>query len=236
VGVVAVAAVVAVIVHAIWDRGQGRTWLCVLLAAAVGLAPLDQARIHTLTSLEKHVDFGAWFAAIAVGYLFSRITPKRGGRVAAGLTFAVAVAALSGVTVVSAAQGEALATGWPNSTAAVDALKPWIKNTNTLAEEYFIYSYYLNGEVSLNQWANTWHFTYKDPATGAELVGEPAYVSAIRNHYFGTVALSYGSTNETDKYIVAAMRSAGGYTRVVHIRYGPLWFDVFHYVTPQSHG
>jgi hypothetical protein len=30
--------------------------------------PLWQARIHTLTSLDKHVAFGAWFAAIAVGY------------------------------------------------------------------------------------------------------------------------------------------------------------------------
>lgn len=236
VGAVAVAAGVAVIVHAIWDRGQARTWLCVLLAGAVCLAPLDQARIHTLTSLEKHVDFGAWFAAIAVGYLFARIVPRRGGRVVTSLAFLAAVGALSGVTVISAAQAEALSTEWPNSTAAVNALKPWTKNVHVLAEEYFIYSYYLEGEVSLNQWANTWHFTYTDPATGKELVGEPAYTAAIKNHYFGTIALSYGSTSATDKYIVAAMKSAGGYTRVVHIRYGPLWFDVFHYVRSQSLG
>jgi len=248
VGAVAVAAGVAVIVHAIWDRGQARTWLTVLLAGAVALAPLDQARIHTLTSLEKHVDFGAWFAAIAVGYLFSRITllpktryfssirPKRGGRIAVGLIYLAAVATLSGVTVVSAAQAEALSTQWPNSTAAVAALKPWTKNVPILAEEYFIYSYYLDGDVSLNQWSNTWHFTYTDPATGKELVGKPAYAAAIKNHYFGTIALSYGSTDATDKYIIAVLKSVGGYTRVVHIRYGPLWFDVFHYAQPKSVG
>lgn len=41
----------------------------VMVLAGTGLfVPLWQARIHTLTSLNKHVAFGAWFAAIAVGY------------------------------------------------------------------------------------------------------------------------------------------------------------------------
>jgi hypothetical protein len=43
----------------------------IILAALLGtglLVPLWQANIHTLTSLNKHVAFGAWFAAIAVGY------------------------------------------------------------------------------------------------------------------------------------------------------------------------
>jgi uncharacterized membrane protein YjjB (DUF3815 family) len=39
-----------------------------LLASAGVLVPLEQARIHTLTSLNKHVDLGAWFAAVAAGY------------------------------------------------------------------------------------------------------------------------------------------------------------------------
>ena len=38
-----------------------------LLASAGVLVPLEQARIHTLTSLNKHVDLGAWFAAVAAG-------------------------------------------------------------------------------------------------------------------------------------------------------------------------
>ena len=36
------------------------------------LVPTEQARIHTYTSLSKHVDFGAWFAAIAAGYAADR--------------------------------------------------------------------------------------------------------------------------------------------------------------------
>ena len=46
--------------------------ICATLACAVVLAPLEQARIHTLTSLDKHVTFGAWFGAIAVGYVLAR--------------------------------------------------------------------------------------------------------------------------------------------------------------------
>jgi hypothetical protein len=38
-------------------------FLCASVAVACLLAPLNQARIHTITSLHKHVDFGAWFAA-----------------------------------------------------------------------------------------------------------------------------------------------------------------------------
>jgi hypothetical protein len=42
--------------------------LLVVLAAAGMLGPLEQARLQTLDSLNKHVSLGAWFAAIAPGY------------------------------------------------------------------------------------------------------------------------------------------------------------------------
>jgi len=230
VGAVAVAAAIAVIVHIIWDRQSlSRTLLCALLAAAVTLAPLDQARIHTLTSLQKHVDFGAWFAAIAVGYLLSRVLPAARNRAVASLTLLAATAALSAVTMVSAAQATGLATEWPNSDATVAALSPWAKSGNVLAENYFIYIYYLgDNAASLDRWSDTWELTYKDPASGKELTGYAAYTDAIMHHHFTTVAVSYGATSATDHVIINAMKKAGGYTRVVHIRFGPLWFDVFH--------
>ena len=39
-----------------------------MLAAAALLAPLEQADLHTLDALNKHVGLGLWFAAIAAGY------------------------------------------------------------------------------------------------------------------------------------------------------------------------
>ena len=49
-----------------------RTWLLVVLTAAAVLGPLEQARLHTLAALNKHVGLGAWFAAIAAGYAVDR--------------------------------------------------------------------------------------------------------------------------------------------------------------------
>ena len=66
----AIAVIVAVIARQ--DRIQVATFA--LLAAAGLLAPLNQARIHTTTSLSKHVDFGAWFAAAAAGYALARLS------------------------------------------------------------------------------------------------------------------------------------------------------------------
>jgi hypothetical protein len=98
-----------------------------------------------------------------------------------------------------------------------------------LAEDDFIYCYYLGSEIELQQWANTWNLDYVDPASGHTLTGLSAYRDAIAHHYFSTVALSYGSTAKLDHEIIAAMVAAGGYHRVEHIRYGDGWFDVYHY-------
>jgi hypothetical protein len=78
-------------------RSRRESWA--LLAAAL-LAPAEQARIHDLTSLPKHVAFGAWFAAIPAGVGVAWLV--RGGSrwisVQKGSRFAVA-----GVAVVAAA-------------------------------------------------------------------------------------------------------------------------------------
>ena len=49
-------------------------WMLAILAAAIFLVPAEQARIETTVSLHKHVAFGAWFASMAVGYLFARLS------------------------------------------------------------------------------------------------------------------------------------------------------------------
>ena len=50
----------------------GPTLLLAVLALAGLLGPVEQARLHTLASLNKHVGLGAWFAAIAAGYAIDR--------------------------------------------------------------------------------------------------------------------------------------------------------------------
>ncbi len=49
---------------------------CWLILAAAALArPLEQANLHTLDALNKHVGLGAWFAAIAAGYTVDPSSP-----------------------------------------------------------------------------------------------------------------------------------------------------------------
>jgi hypothetical protein len=62
-----VLALAAVSLLAAWRDRVNRPLVMVLVGTGL-FVPLWQARIHTLTSLNKHVAFGAWFAAIAVGY------------------------------------------------------------------------------------------------------------------------------------------------------------------------
>ncbi len=76
-------AAAGVVLSALRDHSAARTALLAILAAAGLLAPLEQARIHTLLSLDKHVAFGAWFAAIPAGLALSVMLRALRVRVAA---------------------------------------------------------------------------------------------------------------------------------------------------------
>ena len=68
-GVILVLAVGGIIASWRQPRGGARqTWLLAVLAAAALPGPLEQAHLHTLDALNKHVGLGLWFAAIAAGY------------------------------------------------------------------------------------------------------------------------------------------------------------------------
>ncbi len=69
--IILVLAAAGVGISALRDHSAARTALLAILAATGLLAPLQQARIHTLLSLDKHIAFGAWFAAIPAGLALS---------------------------------------------------------------------------------------------------------------------------------------------------------------------
>ena len=241
VGIIAFAAGAAVVLlvmsNSVSERRE-KLLTTALLASAVLLAPLEQAHMHTADSLHKHVDFGAWFAAMAAGYLLSKLVPA--AKKTLGAVTAISLKALGAVTVISLAAVAALLTvrvtipqanglyGWPNSSQEVALLRPWAQHANILAEDSYIWSYSLGPAIPFQSWYNTWSLSYVDPSSGRTLTGPPAYQDAIAHHYFGTVALVYGDTGQLDQQLVADMKNAGGYIRVVHVRYGRQWFDVFH--------
>jgi 4-amino-4-deoxy-L-arabinose transferase-like glycosyltransferase len=195
-------------------RGEARGKLLpAVLAAAALLAPAEQARLHTTVSLQKHVVFGAWFAAIAAGYAmarFSRVDPGRGW--AAVLALPIAASTLFG----SMGQAASLYRVWPDSAALVSILRSAANSHpgNYLAEDYDVEAYYLRAEVPWTRWSSTYYFSYPEALPGA-----PSYQAAISSHFFSLVILDFGDTAATDNQITADMSHAGGY--YVLARTGP---------------
>jgi hypothetical protein len=71
--------------------------------------------MQTATALDRHVDFGAWFAAIAAGYLLSSLPSRR-------VVLAVSVAAWIPVTSMDMAQAHAMI-DWPDVTGLVKVVR-----------------------------------------------------------------------------------------------------------------
>jgi 4-amino-4-deoxy-L-arabinose transferase-like glycosyltransferase len=185
-------------------RGPGRLLPAVLAGAAL-LVPAEQARLHTTVSLQKHVVFGAWFAAIAAGYALarlSRVDPGRGW--AAVMAIPIAASTLFG----SMGQAASLYRVWPSSAAVVADLRAAVRSHpgHYLAEDYDVEAYYLRADVPWWRWSSTYYFSYPGHSPGA-----PSYQAAIGSHYFSVVLLDFGDTRATDFQITADMRRAGGY-------------------------
>jgi hypothetical protein len=198
--------VLAVLGTILASRGDwpGKLLPAVLTAAAL-LAPAAQAVLHTTVALNKHVVFGAWFAAIAAGYAMarlSRVDPGYGW--APVMALPIAASALFG----SMGQAAALYRAWPDSSALVRTLGPAIRAHpgHYLAEDYDVEAYYLRGQAPWPRWSSTYYFRY-----GGEPAGAASYAAAIAHHYFSLVVLDFGDTAATDAEITADMRDAGGY-------------------------
>jgi 4-amino-4-deoxy-L-arabinose transferase-like glycosyltransferase len=165
-------------------RRVGRlTALAWVLAAAVFLAPLGQARIHTNFSLFKHVGYGAWFACIVAGCgvtALARAVQSRQARNASVVS--VMLVFLLGVS------GAVLSTlhfaAWPNSAQMIRGIAPVIDRTGCpcLVAENDVVHYYLIQQTAQQTFTTVFVMKYRDD--GRELSGVPAYRAAIRDHYF----------------------------------------------------
>lgn len=160
--------------------------LCGTLTAAILLAPAEQARIHIITSLHKHVAFGAWFAASVAGYALgkgSQANPVKGWRV---------FAAATGVTVFLAIPiANSMFSVWSNSTRMVADLRPTLAKTKCpcLIAESNVVNYYLPRETFYDKFVGTFSFFYWNPSERRVEQGMAAYRAAIKNHYFKLVEI-----------------------------------------------
>ncbi len=191
-------------VLAICSADRGRFLPAVLFCAAL-LVPAEQARLHTTVSLQKHVVFGAWFAAIAAGYAMARLSRvDRGSGWAPVMAIPIAASTLFG----SVGQADALYRAWPDASAAISVLRSAVRAHpgRYLAEDYDVEAYYLRGEVAWQRWSDTYYYRYP-----GEPPGTASYAAAIDHHYFALVILDFGDTAAADRAIAADIGQAGGY-------------------------
>jgi hypothetical protein len=201
---------------AIHSEPRAKLLPAVLLAAGL-LVPAEQARLHTTVSLQKHVVFGAWFAAVAAGYAMarlSRVDPGRGW--APVMALPIAASTLFG----SMGQAVSLRTAWPNSAEVMSVLRYEVAAHpgNYLAEDYDVEAYYLRSVVPWQRWSSTYYFRYRGDYPGVK-----SYRAAISSHYFSLIILDFQDTAVTDREIVADMRQAGGYFIMAHAGRFTIW-------------
>src|SRR5215469_15507286 len=224
IGVVCVLAALGAAISAITRQDKYQTATLTLLAIAGLLAPLNQARIDTTTSLSKHVDFGAWFAAAAAGYLVARLTRvspwKFVHMAAAGLAVGAVILpiGLAGTT-----QAGDFFQAWPNSSKATAIFRSLTRSHpgNYLAEDYDVDAYYMENSINWRQWSDTWYFRYiETPYTDPDpITGPAAYEAAITHHYFSLIMLDFGDTASVDQLITKYIRQSRDYRVIAEAPY-----------------
>ncbi len=206
--------------------------LAVSLAAAVWLAPAEQARISTFTSLFKHVGFGEWFGAMLAGVALAALSsaiPRAKAEGACRLSWAACAA--SGCLGIMLASGQFAS--WPDIAPVVAMLRPLVTRAPVLAaDDDNVISYYLDSggrgarEYAIganSQWRAAFTgdgFSYRNPATGRAVTGQRAYQLAIRHGMFGVIALSgYPAWRYADDVIRGDVRRYGSYRLAASIPY-----------------
>jgi putative flippase GtrA len=217
VGVVVVLALAGAVLLFRDKRGLPAAMGLVLLFAVIA-APANQARIGTVISLHKHVDFGAWFGCMLAGYALSRALRHR-------MVIAIGTAAITvGLSLAYTAQATGLYQAWHHSNPAfATALRPLLRpgQEQYLVEGYSaVTAYYMGASIQANQWKESAAYSYTDPQTGVTYVNGPAFADAIRHRAFTLVLLNFLQKN--DKLISADIGRYGGYRILRHLPPGSL--------------
>ena len=208
--VVVVLGMLAVVISLRAEPPLGR-WLLLLLAGSAVLVPIEQARIHTYTSLSKHVDFGVWFAAIAAGYAADRglsWVRRRGLRWV--LTVAVSLLMIP-VALAGTAQAGSLFV-WPGVDYLVPVLRPLTDHGGRfLADNDPPLEYYLP-RTSWRQWSSVYSITMpsgaRQPMNG-DAFGP--YRARLAAHYFKVVVLAFTDKPPLDDAIARYLSSDHAY-------------------------
>ena len=227
------------------ERGRAKPVLLTILACAALLAPLQEARIHTTVSLQKHVDFGAWFAAVAAGYALDRLISWAGGRAVQAGAAAACAAALIVPAGVGAAQAKSLYADWPNAARFADVLGRFTAGGDgpILMDDPSIGEYYTPAGAQWWRWSSTGSVRYALHVVTAARVGSvlPAvtFQPLIARGYFTIAALTPSDRSGLNTEITADLRRNHSYHLAAQVPYGRSEYDIWVYaddVAEHSYG
>jgi hypothetical protein len=231
-GLIVVLAVCGVIISWAGKQRPARTWLLAILAAAAVLGPLEQARLHTAASLNKHVGLGAWFAAIAAGYAADKfIASAPAGRDRA-LTSAACVIALAFPLTLGAIQTREFSTDWPDAYSGIQILRPLAGHGtgHLLVEDPSIAEYYLPSGSHWQRWSSTRNIVLPSgastggPSSTAGVTGPGntgVFNEFITAGYFSLIALNFADTTALDHRLADQLHQDPHYHTISVIPYGP---------------
>ena len=236
-GLIVVIAVLGAVLSYVRHRGSPLTWLLALLAAAALLAPLDQALLNTTASLNKHVDAGAWFAAIAAGYAAEQFIAAAHDRRTRAIVCAAFGVALILPLSIGISQARVFSTAWPNSASFTAIFRPLADHSTgrLLVEDPSIAEYYLPAGAQWQRWSSTRNIILPGgastggPSRAAGIVGNgdpAAFARFIRRRYFSLVALNFADTTTLDLAIRGDLKAAG-YHIIQVVPYGTGTYVIF---------
>ncbi len=231
-GVIVITAVCGAVYGWVSRPGRAQTWLLTLLAGAALLLPAEQASLRTTASLNKHVDLGIWFAAIAAGYAVDKLIAAAPAGNMRAVTRGACVIALCFPVVLGASQSRAFSTSWPNSTAFTVILSPLVDHSTgrLLVEDPSLAEYYLPAGSHWMRWSSTRNIVLPTgaptggPSDAAGIVGAGnagTFAMYIQEGYFSLVALNFADTTSLDQKIAADLNRNPHYHKIQVVPYGP---------------
>jgi MFS family permease len=196
-GFIMVLAVVGSFV-AVAQQGYRGRLLVILSASAAFVIPVAQVYERTAESLDKHLAYGLWFAAMAAAYGFSRlIQPVPAGRRAFATLCCAAIFAYPVVNGLQLAQ--ATYHIWANSSDFIDAFKPVAARVDGpfslpgAGGQYdHIAQYYLPEGREWARWDNPG--LSLGPVRGPQSSWSARYKQQLSSRDYGAVVLFYATT------------------------------------------
>lgn len=245
IGPILLAALLALVIAVLTKTNPKTIAMLALLFVAGLIVTVEGLHLHTVESMRKHDDFGAWFVCAASGSivphlgmrkLVSRITP---------VLIGLAVAA-SGGYYSHTARSTYEAGGAPSTLQIASTLRPYLKLPDGrfllggLASEQLLYIAGL--KIPWYQLSDDLYIKYPIPGRGGDthgqtlgrtcfrlkpdcmyLEGIAGYTAAIRAHYFDLITMFGGHGIKKDAVIEQTVENTPGYVLVAIVAGDPTW-------------